>query len=258
MKQTKIISIANQKGGVAKTTTAAAFASGLKLRGYSVLAIDLDPQGNLSDSSAADNSSKPTIYDVLKGDRAASEAIQQLEIYDIIPANILLSGAEQEISQIGKEQRLKEALETIKGDYDFIIVDTPPALGLLTINAFTAAQEVLIPTTAGIFAASGITQLYDTIRNVKKYCNQNVEIIGVLLTKYNPRTNNSKDMKNLTEKLAEYINAPLYQTYIRQSVIVEEAQTRKVDLFSYRKDSTVVKDYDSFINEYLTGKVIGE
>lgn len=259
MRQTKIIAIANQKGGVAKTTTAAAFASGLKLRGYSVLAIDLDPQGNLSDSSTADNNSKPTIYDVLKGDKSASEAIQHLDIYDIIPANILLSGAEQEISQIGKEQRLKEALETVKGNYDFIIVDTPPALGLLTINAFTAAQEVLIPTTAGIFAASGITQLYDTIRNVKKYCNPNVEIIGVLLTKYNPRTNNSKDMKNLTEKLAEYINAPLYQTYIRQSVIVEEAQTRKVDLFSYRKDSTVVQDYDSFINEYLEErKVIGE
>ena len=232
----KVIAIANQKGGVAKTTTSAAMAAGLKKRGYSVLAIDVDPQGNLSDSCGADNKQKVTVYELLKGETSAEQSIQQLDVFDIIPANIMLAGAEQELSQIGKEQRLKERLMPIIDKYDYIIIDTPPALGILTINAFTVADEVIIPTTAGIFAATGITQLYDTIQNVRKYCNEKVKIAGVLLTKYNPRSNNNKDMKDLTEQLANYMSAPMYNTYIRASVVVEEAQARKVDLFTYKNN----------------------
>lgn len=249
----KVIAIANQKGGVAKTTTSAAMAAGLKKRGYSVLAIDVDPQGNLSDSCGADNKQKVTVYELLKGETSAEQSIQQLDVFDIIPANIMLAGAEQELSQIGKEQRLKERLMPIIDKYDYIIIDTPPALGILTINAFTVADEVIIPTTAGIFAATGITQLYDTIQNVRKYCNEKVKIAGVLLTKYNPRSNNNKDMKDLTEQLANYMSAPMYNTYIRASVVVEEAQARKVDLFTYKNNSTVGEDYNAFIDEFLKG-----
>jgi len=250
---TKIIAIANQKGGVAKTTTTGALAAGLKKKGYRVLAVDVDPQGNLSDSAGADNEQKATIYDLLKGDISAEEVIQHLEVFDIIPANIMLAGAEQEFSQIGKEQRLKERLLPIADQYDYIIIDTPPALGVLTINAFTLADEIIIPTTAGIFAATGIKQLYDTIINVRKYCNDKVKIAGILLTKYNARANNNKDMKELTEQLGKYMNAPLYETYIRSSIVVEEAQVRKEDLFSYKGNSTVAEDYAAFVDEYLKG-----
>lgn len=245
-----IITISNQKGGVAKTTTSAALAAGLKQKGYTVLAIDLDPQGNLSDNVGADNREKPTIYELLKNQASIQEVIQHTEQFDIIPSNIMLAGLEKEIiSDLGKEQRLKEVLENVT--YDYIIIDTPPALGLLTINAFTACDEVIIPTTAGIFSASGITQLYDTICNVKKYCNANIKINGILITKFNPRSNNNQDMKNLINKLCEYIDAPVYKTFIRNSIVIEEAQTRKTDIFTYKKDSTVSVDYLEFINEFL-------
>lgn len=247
-----VITISNQKGGVAKTTTSAAFAAGLKQKGYSVLAIDLDPQGNLSDTVGADNREKPTIYELLKNQVSIQDVIQHTEQFDIIPSNIMLAGLEKEIiSDLGKEQRLKEVLANV--NYDYIIIDTPPALGLLTINAFTACDEVIIPTTAGIFSASGITQLYDTIRNVKKYCNANIKINGILITKFNPRSNNNQDMKNLINKLGEYISAPVYKTFIRNSIVIEEAQTRKTDIFTYKKDSTVASDYLAFIDEYLKG-----
>lgn len=250
----KVIAIANQKGGVAKTTTTTALAAGLKKKGFRVLAIDADPQGNLSDSVGADNRTSDTVYELLKNEVEAAAAIQHLDVFDVIPANIMLAGAEQEISQIGKEQRMKERIASVMDDYDYIIVDTPPSLGLLTINAFTVADEVIIPTTAGIFAASGILQLFETIKNVRKYCNSKIRIAGVLLTKFNPRSNNNQDMRDLTEKIANSMEADLFHTFIRSSVVVEEAQARKEDVFSYKEKSTVAEDYKSFIEEYLEGE----
>lgn len=247
----QIIAIANQKGGVAKTTTAVALSAGLHKKGFHVLAIDADPQGNLSDSVNADNVNCDTLYELLKNEAKVNATIQKLPCFDLIPANIMLAGAEQEISQLGKEQRLKEQIEPILGLYDYIIIDTPPSLGLLTINAFTAANEVIIPTTAGIFAASGILQLFDTIQNVRKYCNPHIKIAGILMTRYNPRTNNNKDMNELTEKIATTIQTKLFNTHIRSSVVVEEAQARKESIFDYKSNSTVSSDYESFIDEYL-------
>lgn len=250
----KIIAISNQKGGVAKTTTSTSVAVGLKQKGFKVLAIDMDPQGNLSDSIGANNRDKDTVYELLKGDVKASDAIQSYDTFDIIPANIMLAGSEQELSQIGKEQRLKERLEEVENLYDYIIIDTPPTLGILTINAFTAADEVIVPTTAGIFAATGIFQLFDTINNVKKYCNSKIKISGILFTKFNERSNNNKDMKDLTEQIASHMDVKIYKTFIRASVVVEEAQARKLDIFTYKKNSTVAIDYQNFINEYLQGR----
>lgn len=249
----KVIAIANQKGGIGKTTTAAALSAGLKQRGFKVLAVDVDPQGNLSTSTGANNYEMPTVYEMLKGEVDANEAIQKLDVFDIIPSNVMLAGAEQELSQIGKEQRLKERLLPIMDLYDYIVIDTPPALGVLTINAFTVADEIIIPTTAGIFAATGIKQLHDTIINVRKYCNEKVKIAGILLTRYDPRANNNKDMKDLTEQLGEYINAKLFNTHIRASIVVEESQARQIDVFSYKGKSTVAQDYIAWIDEYLKG-----
>ena len=249
----KVIAIANQKGGVAKTTTSGALAAGLQQRGYKVLAIDIDPQGNLSDSLGAEMYTLPTIEELLKRETTAEETVQHLAVCDIIPANIMLAGAEQELSQTGKEHRLKEMVLPIADKYDFIVIDTPPALGVLTVNAFTFADEIIIPTTAGIFAANGIKQLYETIKNVKKYCNDKVIIAGILLTRYNPRANINRDIKELTEQLGDYMAAPLFETFIRNSVIIEEAQANREDIFTYKKGTTVAEDYNQFIDEYLKG-----
>lgn len=248
-----IIAIANQKGGVAKTTTAAAMAAGLKKRGYKVLAIDLDSQGNLSDSAGADNENSSTIYNLLKNQVQAEEAIQKLDMFDIIPANILLAGADLEFTMTGKEYLLKERLSPIESNYDYIILDTPPHLGIMTINAFTYANEVLIPTNAGIFAATGITQLYNSIGTVIRYCNNSLKIRGILLTRYNPRAIINQDVRELTKTISEFIKAPIFDTYIRSSVVVEEAQANKKDIFKYNGSSTVAQDYDAFITEYLGG-----
>lgn len=250
---TKIIAIANQKGGVGKTTTSHALTAGLAEKGYRTLCIDLDPQGNLSTSCGAVNYNIPTVYEMMKGEVNVKDVIQTLGLYNIIPANIMLSGAEQELNSTGKEHRLKESLSDIVNDYDYIIIDTPPSLGVLTVNAFTFCDEIIIPTTAGIFATAGIQQLARTVENVKKYCNPNLKIKGILFTRYNPRTNISKQVKEIAESFAEHIKAPVYDTTIRNGIAVEEAQANKEDIFTYNSKSSVAEDYRVFIEEYLKG-----
>ena len=251
----RIVAVANQKGGVGKTTTSQALTAGLADKGYKVLGIDLDPQGNLSSACGSVNYNVPTIYELMKREVTAEETIQHMNGgYDIIPSNIMLAGAEQELSQTGKEHRLKEAIAAVSDNYDYIIVDTPPSLGVLTVNAFTAASDILIPTTAGIFATTGINQLNETVKSVQKYCNPNVKITGILFTRFNPRVNISKQIKELTEQLSQYISAPIYKTYIRSAVAVEEAQANRVDIFDYAEKSTVSEDYKAFIEEFLKGE----
>ena len=249
-----IVAVANQKGGVGKTTTAQALAAGLAERKYRVLGIDLDPQGNFSTACGAENYNVLTVYEVMKRGADIREAIQHMKGgYDVVPVNIMLAGAEQELSQTGKEHRLKEAVSVVAGEYDFIVIDTPPSLGVLTVNAFTCATDILIPTTAGIFATAGISQLNETVSSVQKYCNPGVKIRGILFTRFNPRANISRQIKELTEQLSEYISAPIYQTYIRAGVVVEEAQANKADIFNYAGKSTVAEDYRTFIEEFLKG-----
>jgi chromosome partitioning protein len=248
----QIITITNQKGGVAKTTTVGALAAGLKERGKNVLAIDLDPQGNLSSSIGIDAYTCSTVYQMLLKKEEPKNIIQKTKSFDIIPANIILAGIEHELVQTGKEYRLEETISPILENYDYIIIDTPPSLGILTTNAVMVADELIIPSTAGIFAATGIQQLKLYVDSIIPYRKRRTDLIidGILITKYNPRAVINRGMKEFTEQLASIINTKVYKTYIRFSVTVEEAQAEKSDLYKY-SNSHVAEDYKKFIDEYL-------
>ncbi len=251
MKMSRIISISNQKGGVGKTTTVCSLAAGLKRKGFRVLMIDLDPQGNLGFSVGAETETCATIYDVLKGGVKTQYAIQKLDTADIIISSILLSGIELEFTNTGREFLLKEALKPILGLYDYILLDTPPALGILTINAFTASDTIVIPMLSDIFSLQGITKLYEAVERVKKYCNPSLTVSGILLTKFNPRTLLSREIRGTAELIAQDLNIPLFDSYIRSSVVISEAQSIQQNILDYSPRNNIAKDYLKFTDELL-------
>ena len=228
----KTIVLSNQKGGVGKTTTANALAVGFKSRGFSVLAVDMDPQGNLSFSLGADAESSATIYDVLKGELKTRFAIQKAPLVDTISSNILLSSIELEFTGVQREFLLKNALAPIQSSYDYIFIDSPPALGILTVNAFAAADYVLVPMLSDIFSLQGITQLAETIE-------------------HNPRTRFSKEVKGTVDMIAEDLHIPALDTYIRESVSLREAQSLQQSVLEYAPKSNAVIDYESLIDELI-------
>lgn len=248
---TKIISIANQKGGVGKSTTAGALSAGLRGKGFRVLTIDLDPQNNVSFATGA-NSDALSAYDLLTGRATAAQAIQHTGQGDIIPAGRSLARADVELSTMtGREYRLKEALEPIRKTYDFVIIDTPPALGLLTINAMTASDNVIIAAQADIFSLQGIGQLSETIDAVKKYCNHGLKLMGILLTRHSGRAILSRDMTEMIEATAAQLGTFVYESVIRENISVKEAQASRTDIFSYAPKSNASKDYAAFVDELL-------
>lgn len=245
-----IYTVATQKGGVGKTTTAAALWAGLSLKGYKCLAIDLDPQCNLSFTAGADTTRK-TALSLLTGEAPAEETIQQTAAGDIIPASKSLAGADAFITDTGKEYRLKEALEPIQARYDYIVIDTPPALGILTVNALTACNSVIVPAQADIFSLQGIDQLQATIDPVRKYCNPTLHIEGLLLTRYNARTALSRDVSEIMQQLAQKLGTKVFNTTIREGIAVKEAQISQRTIFDYAPKAKVTDDYRAFIEEIL-------
>ena len=246
----KVYAVINQKGGVAKTTTALALGAGLRLRGYSVLFIDLDAQGNLSYTLNA-NTNGTNVLGVLQRPETIRNEIQHTEEGDVIASTPSLTGADTIITETGKEYRLKEALEALQGVYDYCVIDTPPALGILTINALTAATGAIIPAQADIYSLQGISQLYGTIGTVKKYCNPNLVINGIVLARYSARSIISRDVADMIEETASTLNTKLYDTKIREGTAIKEAQAMKQNIFSYAPKSNVAADYDALINEIL-------
>lgn len=244
----KVIAIANRKGGVGKSTTAAALVSGLTLKGYKVLAVDLDAQRNLSSSMRAKTDTK-TALDVLKGELTAKEAIRATEDGDIIPASKALAGLDTTLTGERKEYKLKDALEPVKGLYDYCIIDCPPALGILTVNALTAANSVVIPAQADIYSLDGVEDLQEIIEPVKKYCNPKLKTMGILLTRYSSRSILSRDVTTLAEQLAKELKTSLFKATIREAVAVKEAQISQQSLFTYAPRAKVTGDYRAFINE---------
>lgn len=244
------IVLTNQKGGVGKTTTTSAIACSLvERRNTKVLAIDLDPQGNLGFSLGLDIENSSTIYEVLNGEVPLREAIQPTEYCDVITSNILLSRAELEFTGTGRESLLKKALEPVKDFYDYIIIDTPPALNVLTVNAYTVADHLIIPMVPEILSLLAVTQIKETIDSVKSTFNPNLNVLGILLTKYNGRTILAREVREMAENIARQIGTKVFQTQIRASVSVAEAPAHGESIFDYAPKSNPSLDYKEFVEE---------
>ncbi len=247
----KIFAIVNQKGGVGKTTTALALGYGLASLGHSVLMVDLDAQANFSFTAGVAKNVSPTVRDLLIGDADASTAIQHTPYGDIIPSSPSLAGMDAILTKTGKEMRLRESLEPVLSNYDFIVLDTPPALGIVTVNALTACNSVVIPAQADIYSLQGVEGLADTIQLVKKYTNPNLRIEGLLLTRYSPRSVLGREVAELAKDLADKLGTKVFSTTIREGVAVKESQISQESLFEYAPKASVTEDYRGFIKELL-------
>ena len=245
-----VLAVINQKGGVGKSTTAAAIGRAFSLSGAKVLFIDLDAQGNLTYIMGA-GATGANVLDVLQEPEKIKEAIQHTPQGDIIASARGLAIADQLFTDTGKEYLLKEALEGIRGLYDHVIIDTPPALGILTVNALTACNGAIVPAQADVLSLQGIGQLKGTIDRVKKYTNLDLEIKGIVLTRYNGRAIISRDITELMEATAEKLQTRLYNTRIRECTAIKEAQAQKTDIFTYAPRSNAAKDYRALADEIL-------
>ena len=248
----QIITISNQKGGVGKTTTAHALLTGLANMGYKVLALDADPQTNLTYTTGINMDDTPDLYNLLKKQASFLEVVQQVKPgFDIIPGSLDLAGADMEFTAAGREYMIREALEPVKEKYDFCIIDTPPTLGILTVNALTASHKIIVPMAADVYSLQGLSQLQGMVENVKKYCNPDLTIDGLLLTKYSDRAIINRNLKDSLQQTAAQLHTRLYKTTIREAVAVKEIQFLQSDIFTEYPKAKVTEDYKQFIKEFL-------
>ncbi|MEG1008318.1 MAG: AAA family ATPase [Clostridia bacterium] len=247
----KIISIANQKGGVGKTTTAVNISACIAEKGKKVLLIDIDPQGNATSGLGVEAHQDKSIYNVLVDDIKIDETIQSTMIskLDVCPANINLAGAEIElVSMVSRETRLKCAIDSIKSEYDYVFIDCPPSLGLITLNAFTASDSVLVPIQCEYYALEGLGQLINTIKLVQKHLNQNLQVEGVVLTMFDARTNLSSEVAIEVEK---YFGNKVFQTIIPRNIRLSEAPSHGLPITLYDKDSKGAETYKKLAKELV-------
>jgi len=245
----KIIALANQKGGVGKTTSVINIGAGLNKLKQKVLFIDLDPQGHLTYSLGIEaHELKQTIYDLLKGETTLEEIVISRTGLKLIPSNLSLSRADIEFSGIaGRELLLKEALKNTRG-FDFILIDCPPSLGLLTLNAFVAAQEVFIPLQTEYLALQGVSSLLETIEIVRKRLNNDLEITGIIGTRFDRRKRLNKEV---VEKIKGYFGGKLFKTLIRDNIALAEAPSYGKTIFEYAPKSYGAEDYLELCREII-------
>lgn len=245
---TQIITVTNQKGGVGKTTTAAALVCGLRQRGAKVLGVDLDPQGNLGFNLGLDIGTGSTVYDVLKGSCTIEEAIQSTEYGDVLPSDIMLSAAEVEFTVPRREFMLDQQLSAVRSRYDFIIIDTPPALNILTVNAYVASSGLIVPMEAEVLSLVGVTQLQETIETVRDSFNPHLKVIGILINKYNGRLTLSKDILELAQDVAEQLDSRVFQAKIHRGVGVAMAPAHGQTVLTYQPDSRPAQDFQEIVD----------
>lgn len=244
-----MIAVTNQKGGVGKTTTSAALLASLHNRGARVLGVDLDPQGSLGFSLGLDIERCATIYDVFRGELEPQQAISHTQTCDLLPSNILLAGAEQEFTRPGREFMLKTALSKVEENYDFIIVDTPPALNLLTVNAYVAVDKLIIPMAPEVLSLLGVSQIKETIQSVREYYNSHLQVLGILLNRYNARFNLNREVLELASQIAQQLDTVVFEAKIRGSVSVAEAPAHGQSVVDYAPASKPAQDFEQLCDQ---------
>lgn len=248
----KVISFANQKGGVGKTTTCINLASYLSALGKKVLVVDMDPQGNATSGLGITKNQKIlTLYDAIDGDKDINEVVRKTDIQnlDIIPATVDLAGAEVElVSMRGREKVVKNLLKKVRDNYDYILIDCPPSLGLLTINALTTSNSVVIPIQCEFFALEGLTQLMNTIKLVKKHLNEEIDVEGVILTM---KDNRSNLIQEVSQEIKRFFGKKVYNTSIPRSIRLAEAPSHGKPIMTYDARSRGGVAYFELAKEFL-------
>ena len=254
IKLSKVIAIVNQKGGVGKTTTAVNLCTVLAQKGKKVLLIDEDPQGNATSGLGVEKGAEKSIYDVLINETSFEDVIKKTSIKNLYlcHSNINLAGAEVElVNTISRESKMKEKIEEIQDDFHYIIIDCPPSLGLLTINALTAANSIMIPIQCEYYALEGVGQLMNTVNLIKRQLNKDLYIEGVVLTMNDARTNLSTQVINEVKK---YFKDNVYKTIIPRNVKLSEAPSYGMPITAYAPRSKGAKCYEKLANELLKSK----
>lgn len=249
----KVISVANVKGGVGKSTVSGTLASGLNLRGYKVLMIDGDPQTNLTMSFLAEQADDiPSLYHVYSdGESIDKVKIQVREGLDIVPGDFALCNADMQFLKAGRLKMLQKALKNMKTEYDFVIIDTSPYLGVLSLNAFLASTHIVVPMLVDSFSLKGARILKQVLDDVADEIEEQIPVAGVLITKYNKQTKVSKLLEKSVNDAAELLGTTVFQSRIRQAVAVSECQIARESLLEYAPKAPITKDYSQFIDELL-------
>ena len=245
----KIIAVANQKGGVGKTTTAVNLACCVAAKGKRVLLCDFDPQGNASSGVGVTAQEGKSIYDCIVGGVPASTCLVHTKYCSVLPADIRLAAAEVELADLPRrERRLKEALDTVAGDFDYVFIDCPPSLGQLTVNALTACNTVLVPMQCEYYALEGLSQLVSSIRMVKRSSNPTIDIEGIVLTMYDSRTNLTIQV---AEEVKKYFGSKVFKTVIPRNVRLSEAPSHGKPVIAYDRLSRGAMAYNAVADEFL-------
>ena len=245
----KIIAVANQKGGVGKTTTAVNLACCVAAKGKRVLLCDFDPQGNASSGVGVTAQEGKSIYDCIVGGVPASTCLVHTKYCSVLPADIRLAAAEVELADLPRrERRLKEALDTVAGEFDYVFIDCPPSLGQLTVNALTACDTVLVPMQCEYYALEGLSQLVSSIRMVKRSSNPKIDIEGIVLTMYDSRTNLTIQV---AEEVKKYFGSKVFKTVIPRNVRLSEAPSHGMPVIAYDRLSRGAVAYTAVAEEFL-------
>ena len=245
------VSISCQKGGVGKTSTALALCELAARKGMRVLLVDMDAQGNATYTAGLSGAERNVLAALQRPAGAKGEIQESPWGFDVLASVPALANADALFTETGREYRLQEALKTVEEDYDIIVVDTPPSLSILTINSLTACRHVVIPTQADMYSVQGLRQLGQTVDAVRRYCNEELSVAGVLVTRYNGRTVIRREVSKLLEDIASQMGASLFEARVRECTAMIEAQATRTGLFVHAPSCNAAADYQAFADELL-------